>query len=382
MKVEKKIIFFIRTSSPFLTQRKDIDFIITNLIKEGYLVDLYDSKKKILMKINSEEIINYNLFKFKSPIKFFSLFTRIFSLIYFTLKNKGQYNIVQLSYIQEEYLLFPHLIKSVGKKLILNLYGSDINQRNFIKNYFTKIYDLADFVVATNKSFLENANSLIKKTDILSKSKILMLPQKQLELYADFTFENKNNSKQKLEIPSNKLTISLGTSGINNEQLTELIPIISSSKHFINLFFIINIAKNNSSVEQMKDFIFKYISPQNCYIIESYLSDEDMAIVRHSTDLFINVRKNDQLAASLIESNLSYTSIITGAWLPYEDYKQTIKVVEIDTLKEVNQKINEYLVLDQEILKKQLENNKQNASKKYDLHVLRDWIDFYAIQFK
>jgi hypothetical protein len=377
---QNKIIFFIRTSAPFLTQRQDIDCIISNLINEGYQVDLYDSKKKMLMRVNSKELINYDIFNLKSTYKLLSIFSNIFCLIYFLLKNRRKYNIVHLCYIQEEYLLFPRLIKSIGNKLILILYGSDINQRNFIKNNFTRLYQFADSIIATNQSFLERANFIIKRVDILTKSKVLMFPQKQFKFYQDFNFENKYVSKSKLNFPLNKVIICLGTSGLDNEQLQELIPVLTSNVHFKDFYFIINISKNDSSLMEMKEFIYSHLPPENCYIIEKFLPYEDMAIVRHATDIFINTRKNDQLAASLIESNLSYSYIISGAWLPYDDYKKSIQIDEVDFIREINQKINDYLNLDKKNLKELLENNKINSSKKYDANVLDSWSEFYKNQ--
>jgi hypothetical protein len=377
----KKIIYFIRTSSPFLSQRRDVDYIIENLILNGYHVDLYDSKKKVLYKINTREIVDYALLPNLSSIKIYSFLSNILSLVYFTLKNRKKYNIVQLSYIQEEYLLFPRLIHSVGDKLILNLYGSDINLRNAIKNTFTKIYDLADAIVATNQSFIEKTDVFLKNKNILSKSKVIMLPQKHFSFYQDFTFENKIESKKRLNLPLDKIIISLGTSGIKNEQLEDLIQSISKNNQLDQFFFLVNISKNESSIDQMKNMIFSFLNPQQCILFESFVSYEDMSIVRHATDIFINTRKIDQLAVSMMESNLSYSYIISGSWLPYTDYKQSIKINEIDDISEVNSKINDFIKLNKNELSILLDQNKINVLKKYDSQVLQNWLDFY-LNFK
>ena len=374
--MDKNIIFFTRTSADFLSQRTDVNFIISNLIKNGYIVDIYDSKKMKLMKINSHKIINYSIFK-SINFKPLLIILNLISLYTFLNKNKKTYNIVQLNYIQEEYLLLPKSFKNLGEKLILNLYGSDINIRNIVKRIFKKLYKYSDKIIATNQIFLQKANSLVG-VDLMNKAQVILLPQQQFGLYTNFNFENKIESKLKLNVPTTKKIISLGTNGLKNEQLNLLIPEVSKLNNIENYFFIINIARNESSNQDIKKFIFKYLKSENCLIIENYLSYEEMSIVRHATDIFINTRKNDQLAASMMESNLSYSYVITGQWLPYGDYTNLIDVKLINDISEVKEMIYEIQNTKIDHIIKTLEKNKINARLKYDYNVIDEWMEFYS----
>ena len=66
----EKILILARSNSPFKTVRRDYDFIIENLIKLGYSVDIYDPKQRILMNINKKQSTDYSLFpKFTYRLK-------------------------------------------------------------------------------------------------------------------------------------------------------------------------------------------------------------------------------------------------------------------------------------------------------------------------
>ncbi len=377
-----KVLIFARSNSPFKTVRRDHDYIISNLISSGYSVDIYDPKQRILMDLDAKKIHSYNLF----PVFFYKLKINIFlnflSLIYFCIKNKKKYNVVQINYLREEYLVIPQLINNLSDKLVICLFGSDINQRTFIKNKFTKIYDKADAIIASSLNFAKTANSYVKNDVILDKLHVLLLPQDHFKFYRDFTFENKKESKKKLNYPLDKIIVVLGTNSTENEQHEKMFEEVKKIPDISRFHFVINLSNHLNTVldrerkiEELLKTEFKTIS----YSINiRFLSYEEMALLRHATDIFVNMRKIDQLALSLMESNLGFANVITGKWLPYNDYTSDVKTTLINSIDELSSAINTIansLQTEDNLLT--LNQNRMKVIEKYDNNVINDWLNFY-----
>jgi hypothetical protein len=372
----KKILFLVRSSKKYGTQRIDLDYIIFELIKCRFEVDIYDPKQKILMKINIRETINYNFlpfFLFKTPIYF------IFNLIIFIkfcIKNKNKYDIVNACYIRNEYLLFPRLTNKLGKKLILVLFGSDINDRNFIKNNFKKLYINSDKIITTNPTFLRKFIETINLKEIENKSFSIMLPQPQFKLYKEIKNVSKEEMKEKLNIPVQKTTILIGTNSNQNEQhekiILEILNLNPQKYHFIFPLTNVFSHKNNREIE-LKKLIKSCFPEDNFTIIEGFISYQLMRDYRIASDIFVNLRLSDQLAASMLESVLANCTIITGYWLPYHDFTKAIKCKLINSISELN-----YAIETNPITKEELFFNTKELLIKYDNNCIEKWINIFT----
>jgi hypothetical protein len=57
-------------------------------------------------------------------------------------------------------------------------------------------------------------------------------------------------------------------------------------------------------------------------VLEHRLTDEQVAMLRSVTDVFIQVQRTDQLSASMLEHLYAGSVVITGGWLPYGQLTQ------------------------------------------------------------
>lgn len=377
----KRILFLVRSTSPYKTQRRDFDFIISNLIAKGYSIDIYDPKQKLLMQVNDKITVDYNVFPKWLYFSKMYLLLNFLILWRFLLKNKNNYDIVQVNYVREEYLLLPFLVNNVGGKLSLTLFGSDINQRNFIKKRFTKIYQLADSIIVTNPSFGETANNYVGNNIVSSKLKVLMLPQDHFMYYKHFDYSQKSEAKLKLNYPLDKTLVIMGTNSTENEQHEKIIFEIKKIKNPNDYFFVFPLAnrfnKINEREKKIQVLIDQELKDYNIDVILKFISYEDMADLRLASDVFVNLRISDQFAASMLESNLAYCQVITGKWLPYNDYMSKVRIKSINNFEELNEAIEEVVNANRKTLVENLEFNKQAVLKHYDSTVLNSWMEYY-----
>jgi hypothetical protein len=375
----KNILFLMRSVAPFYSNRKDVDDIIFNLITKGYRVDIYDTKRKIHISVNDKIETDYN---FWPKWLFFGktyLILNFVVLIYFCLKNQRSYDFVQVNYCREEFQLIPRLIKGLGKKLYIFFYGSDINDRSFVKNNLKKLFYLADKLIATNKSIFKILDKYLDQGKIGEKKISIFLPQEHFKLYEPYNFEDKSIFKRKLGLPDKKIIIMVGNNGTENEQHEKMIVQLSKlsdpEKYFFVFPFSDRLENSGVRVKKVTSLAADKLGEENFRFILDFISHQKMADYRMSSDIFLHLRRIDMLAASMFESNMAYCQIITGDWLPYQNYLGKVKVEVISDFTNINDTIKK--VLNDPELKTKLDYNRKVVLRDYHYNVIDDWIKLY-----
>jgi hypothetical protein len=375
----KNILILVRSVSPFYSNRKDVDDIILKLIEKGNKVDIYDTKKKILISVNDKIETDYNFWpKWVYWGKTY-LGLNFLVLLYFCLKNQGNYDFVQINYCREEFQLIPKLIKGLGKKLYIFFYGSDLNDRNFVKNNFKGLFFSADKLIATNKSIFKIFDRYLDQTRIEDKKTVIFLPQDHFKLYEPFSYKDKIKFKRELGIPENRVVIMVGNNGTENEQHEKMINQLSRLANTENYYFIFPFSNRLDTsglrIKKVKSLADNHLGVNNFRFIPDFISHQKMAEFRMSSDIFLHLRGIDMLAASMFESNMAYCQIITGDWLPYQNYLEKVKVEVISGFHQINSFIEK--VIEDENLVEKLNHNRDVVLKDYHYNVIDDWMKLY-----
>jgi hypothetical protein len=375
----KNILFLVRSVPPFFSNRKDIDDIIYKLIEKGNRVDIYDTKRKIHISVNDKVETDYNFWpKWVYWGKTY-LGLNFIVLIYFCLKNQGKYDFVQINYCREEFHLIPRLIKGLGKKLYIFFYGSDLNDRNFIKNNFNGLFYIADKLIATNRSIFKILDKYFDQTKIEEKKTVIFLPQDHFKLYEPLNIEDKGRFKKELGIPENRIVIMVGNNGTDNEQHEKMIEQIHRLKNLENYYFIIPFSNRLDTsgirLKKITNLANEKLGEGNFKFIPDFVSHKEIASLRMSCDIFLHLRKIDMMAASMFESNMAYCQIITGDWLPYQYYLEKVKVEVISEFYQINPCI-EKILSDEKLIEK-LNHNREVVLRDYHYSVIEDWMKLY-----
>jgi hypothetical protein len=331
-----KILIFTKTNDyDDFPLRLDIKSIVMELSKH-HSIDIYDNKKSKLIYFNQNKSRD---FKIKLPFakKLYFLYN-YFSFLYFLIINRKKYDFIQINYVREEFLIFPFLMKRVAKKIYILFYGSDFLERNIIRDNCHKLYDYVDKINFTNPTMLNKFNDYYKGKH-KNKLGIIDLPFLHFKLYNNFTFDDKKIAKKELNIPEDKIVFAIGTNTNELEQHEKIIEELIQLNQPERFHFIFNLSyhgKEPARCKTLKEFINNKLSSFDFSIYEGFQSFEQIATIRLATDCLINLRKTDQLVLSMLESNLSYANVITGSWLPYQDYTNSVKTNVIDDFKQLN----------------------------------------------
>ncbi|MFY7811339.1 MAG: hypothetical protein ACOVQ2_06385 [Flavobacterium sp.] len=373
-----KILVFTKTNDSDLPIRLDINSVLIEVSKSNE-VYIYDNKKCRLIYFNQNK---FKDFKLKLPFssKLYFLYNYI-SFIYFLLINKNKYDYIQINYVREEFLLNPFLLKRVAKKIIIQVYGSDFYVRNIINNNFHSLYNYAEKINFTNPTMLNKFNDYYngKHKDKLG---IIDLPFLHFDLYDNFTFENKNDAKKSLQIIEDKFVLAIGTNTYELEQHEQIIEELKKLDQKERFHLIFNLSYHGEKpvrVAYLKKIILENLKPFSISIFEGFQTFEDVAKIRLATDCLINLRKTDQLVLSMLESNLSYANVITGSWLPYQDYLKNVKTNVLNTFNELNRNIEDVIIFRKSSEAKIiLEKNRNTILNRYSVEKSLDqWNSLY-----
>lgn len=327
MMLMKKVLWLRKMKDDFVFTANYTELIANMLLEEGYELHIYDFSSRKLHNFSSrniEVICKWvNIFD-KTFLRFVINF---FCLVAFCIKYKNKYDIIHVLYVRIEYLFASHLISSLGSKLVLTIFGSDINYFVNVQRVFNSLYLKSDIIHTTITETLINfskrfsSNKLRRK--ILNKSITMCMPLASLNIInseqnADFV----SGVFAKYKISGNDIIIVCGnTAEIKLEQLYLLVKTLSKTQintiQEIKFFFLMTYGGNARKTSNFKKYICKALKSRKVIIIDEYLPLNELMVLRIRTDIFINVRKEDQLAGSMIEALFCNSDVITGDWLPY-----------------------------------------------------------------
>lgn len=375
----KSILFLVRSVKPFYSNRKDVDDIILKLIEKGHHVEIYDTKEKFLLNVNSNSKTSFNFFPKWLFVGKSYLLLNFLVLVRFCLKNQGKYDFVQINYCREEFQLIPNLIKGLGKKLYIFFYGSDLNLRNFIKNNFNRLFYISEKFIVTNRYNYKILDKYLDKERVKGKKNEIFLPQEHFKLYEPLTINDKINFKSELELPEKKTIIMVGNNGTENEQHEAMILQLHQIRNIGSYFFVFPFANRldttGDRIEKIKILASEKLGEENCRFIPDFISHQKMAAYRMSSDIFLHLRRIDMLAVSMFESNMAYCQIITGDWLPYQYYLEKVKIEVVSDFSQINSTIEK--VLNDPELPIKLKHNREIVLRDYHYNVLDKWIRLY-----
>ena len=114
------------------------------------------------------------------------------------------------------------------------------------------------------------------------------------------------------------------------------------------------------------------------FLFTKKISDIEIARLRNSTDIMIQLSKFDGLSASIIESLLAGTILISGEWLPYKILKE--KQLHYYELKSIDNSLPKLILKISENINEELKKCQSNKDKmKFNTwnQVIVDWINIY-----
>lgn len=254
------------------------------------------------------------------------------------------FHFMQYSYLRELFLV------PKGKKIVCTFWGSDLLRTNDILNfYFVK--------KALNRATVVTCQSEELKEIVLSKfgrnltDKIQIATFPVYEKIYDLMDLNYNNNeaiemfKENLGYSKDKVNTLIGHSGSRANNHLKIIQSLASlkNKEAVHLIVNLNYAITADEKESYKKDLTEALNALKCsyVILEKFFVNEELAISRLASDIFIHAPISDALSGTMLELLYASNIVITGSWLPYKTYRKAqLEYSEIYDFQELAKKLD------------------------------------------
>lgn len=241
------------------------------------------------------------------------------------------------------YSLIGLIKQRTNSKIILTIWGSDLYRIFKIdKSLFRKSCQHADSISFTNKESLE----FFKKNYNWPKPNLYecRFGLSPLENISELKLQ-KNECKTELGWDNNRLSVAVGYNLSKGQQHLKILEALRQNeihtiKDKIQLVFPLGYG---GSVEYKKEVLAAIgQSGFEAIIIDKYLSNREVVLLRKATDIMIQVQTTDQFSGSMQEHIFAGNVVITGNWLPYKKLKESgVYFEEVNSIAELPDKLTE-----------------------------------------
>ena len=346
---------------------------------QGFTNEYYDSVTTVPRSKN--KFLRFQLPKFFSPF-----YIRHYLKEYISGKH---YDIIQCHWIISPMVVSSFLHKYCDK-LYVTFWGGELNNgsSNFVRIFHSKqiyMYCLGQLLNKCDGIINSKPNSMLSRRYPFVKEKFFSahFGSAPLEsLYALMQSDSKQESKQKLGIEPQRISVMIGYSG---KTLHQHIPIIEELKKNETLKSRIhllapmtrdaNLIYKNRVEKALKESGFSHT-----LLFGKFMSDREMAQLRNATDVTMQLSDFDGYSRSIDECLCAKSLVIYGAWLNgYKErlasdgfYAREVSSIEnaVKDLEHVVCHLSDY----EDLLKL---NSEHGKGKNLWSECIKDWIEIY-----
>jgi hypothetical protein len=229
-----------------------------------------------------------------------------------------------------------------GGKLIVTLWGSDLYRTAGIQEYVNQ-FEACKKVTVFTMATPEMREAFLAKFGRHLAEKVRLLN------YGACNLDNIDRVRQqraccfkRFGIPAGKIVVCIGNSGVaGNQHVPALLAIGEIEPQLLNKIALVlpmTYGLHASYSNEIREAASKVRAP--VIVIDEFLTDEEISLLRCCTDIAIHVPVSDQFSASMCEALYAGSVLITGSWLPYSRLRMSDVVFhEIAAVEDVGRKL-------------------------------------------
>lgn len=228
-----------------------------------------------------------------------------------------KYDIIDFHYYSSLFFPLIPLVKLLGKKVKITLWGSDmLRATEREKIYQQKGYELADKIQVATPFMFDALRSDFASVE--DKTVVLPFGNQSLDTY----IKHANDQIDDSFLPhrdKNKMMVVCGYNGAAGQRHIEMVDMLKGlPKEIQNQLYVVfpmtygaDTAYISKVKESLKDQFFLYD------VLESRLTEKQIFDLRRLSDIVINIQITDAFSGSLQEHIFCENVLLVGDWLPY-----------------------------------------------------------------
>lgn len=278
---------------------------------EIYKIVLSEERKDYEEKVSHKKYVNMSPF---GKMIYWSKFQTYIQQKYKFDKNN---DIVNVQYVDFYMLVFYRYFKNNFKKVVLTFWGSDLlrQKENKLKLLFL-LFKLANNITFETEDMKDRFVALFHGR-FIDKLCLLRFGLSSLDNIDKCSDEDVLKFSNKYGLDTKKHIVVVGYNRSKQQQHLGVIKSIIGKVNSTSIQYVLpwNYGEEDGFYEQE---IRELLDGKCDYLfIKERLEDIEVAALRKTTDVLIQVQTTDSLSASMLETLYAGNQVITGSWLPY-----------------------------------------------------------------
>lgn len=272
------------------------------------------------------------------------------------------YDLLIVHYVGENFARWGYIGSIFTKKLLLSFWGSDILREERANKAVKKAIKASYAMVITTDDMIEKFHVLYGNS-FDSKIRRAYYGSNGIELISGIA--DIDDIKQYYGIDKNKIVVSIGHNKMVQQQhlkvLQEILKLPIEIRNKIHL--VLRLTYGNGDDDYVSS-IKQYVKNTECSstILESFMTDKEVAEITAITDIFIHAQTTDARSASMCEHLYAKCLVVNPSWIKYSDLEDSVFYLKFNSFDELPKIISNNLV------------NKNNSPYKMKLYANTDAI--------
>lgn len=292
-----------------------------------------------------------------------------------------RYDVINFHYVDMPCAVI-HMLKLIFRgKVIISFWGSDFYRANKErKNNLKQIMKKSDIVTCTNPKMRTDIQDYLQ--DDSQRISVVRFGLEPLENLRDLDL-TKEEGKKNLGIEEHKLVVCIGYNRSPHQHHVKIINSIESvlsqtEKDKIIVLLPLTYGNDLKYFEDLKLFLMQVKIEFKTFL--KFMTNEEVAILRQATDIFIQLQTTDQFSGSMQEHMYAKNLVITGSWLPYKILEENnVYFRKIDNVYEVGNDLSYCMKNLKEEMQKVYNNDKEIYNLSGWPNVIADWNSVYGL---
>lgn len=230
----------------------------------------------------------------------------------------GGYDVVHVFYLSAIWGVLANRLKRKGTRMVITLFGSDVYRTYWPLSLLQcRLLDGADRFTSSNTHTLDVARKKFNRQ--LLPSVEILFGLRSLDVLNAMPEGTRDSARAGFGIGPGAIVIACGYNASRNQNHMAIFEAISrlSAEVRQRLYLLVPLTSGGTAtyVEEIRDRLVAMGVAHRVFVAR--LNDEEVAMVRCSTDILVQVQSTDQLSGSMLEHLFAGSVLLTGAWLPY-----------------------------------------------------------------
>jgi len=306
----------------YIDRKSDYYFygFLNHLDRKRNEIFLLDLKNYEYSNLNTGEVVRLLQTPLVHRVWMFSYLLRYYVALCFIWRfRNAKWDVCHVLGLKEEnFWLLPFFRKRV-RKLIITIYGRDIYLNKAKNKLFKSFYKYSDVITYQNQTIKEEFIRFNQALEVLYFEEMPMpIDHFRKTCFASSTLV-KNEAAELLGLRKDLLRISCSSMINSNDQHFKVIEALKKLNQPLKIqpIFLLTYGGTESELLEIVSRIETELACYDYRIFTKTLSSDEILKFRLASDIYINMRKTDQIAGAILESLAAGTLLLSAAWLNY-----------------------------------------------------------------